>query len=126
MTSEEQMQRRLEARKRRLFAEFGTLAADSVPPEWRIERRVLELSWREHDGQAMAVLPRFQFDADGKPLHVIAAVLEIFKDAAPWSVALWFNANNGWLWNSARPVDLLIDDPEAVILAARRDSQPAA
>jgi len=45
---------------------------------------------------------------------------------APWKLALWFTSNNGWLPGSARPVDMLLSDPEAVIGAARHDAAGSA
>jgi hypothetical protein len=66
--------------------------------------------------------PRFQFDAHGRPLPVIASILALFKDKLEgWEIALWFHSNNGWLPNQARPVDLLRSRPEGVIAAAQRE-----
>ena len=54
-------------------------------------------------------------------------VLEAFGGRkAPWKLALWFTSNNGGLPGSARPVDLLASDPDAVVQAARGDAEGSA
>lgn len=62
----------------------------------------------------------FQFDAGGRPLPVIAEVLEALAGWAPWDVAAWFVTPNGLL-RHAQPVALLAKRPGAVAAAARRD-----
>jgi len=72
------------------------------------------------------VYPAFQFEG-GRPIKVIQEVLEAFGGRkAPWKLALWFTSNNGWLPDSARPVDLLATNPQAVADAARRDAEGSA
>jgi len=57
----------------------------------------------------------------------VQSVLAAFGERkAPWKLALWFTSNNGWLPGSARPVDMLLSDPEAVIGAARHDAAGSA
>lgn len=66
--------------------------------------------------------PRFQFDAHGQPLPVIAKVLALFKGKLDgWEIALWFHSNNGWLTQQSRPVDILRKAPDAVLDAARHE-----
>jgi hypothetical protein len=38
-----------------------------------------------------------------------------------WEVALWWASANGWLNGGERPVDVIDDDPAAVVEAARRE-----
>ena len=72
------------------------------------------------------VYPAFQFE-NGKPIKAVQEVLDAFGGRkAPWKLALWFTSNNGALPDSARPVDLLASDPDAVVLAARRDAEGSA
>lgn len=66
--------------------------------------------------------PRFQFDAHGQPLPVIEQILKLIKGRLEgWEIALWFHANNGWLPQQARPGDLLRRQPDAVLMAAKRE-----
>lgn len=54
-------------------------------------------------------------------------MLEAFGSRkSPWKLALWFASNNGGLPGSARPVDLLASDPQAVVETAQRDAQGSA
>ncbi len=70
--------------------------------------------------------PAFQFE-DTWPIKAVQQVLEEFGGLkAPWKLALWLTSHNGALQDSARPVDLLTTDPQAVVAAARRDAQAGA
>jgi hypothetical protein len=71
--------------------------------------------------------PLFQF-RDGRPRPELKPVLEVFgKRRDGWQIALWLTTANGWLPGEARPIDLLQDDPEAVVRAARMAmAEPAA
>ncbi len=83
---------------------------------WRKEGRIFGVTLR---GQTR--FPAFQLDDDSRPLPVIAAVLEHFKDRRePWETALWFTTKNSRL-DDARPVDLLAGDAEQVVEAARHE-----
>jgi hypothetical protein len=85
---------------------------------WKAAGRIFALKVERTDRY-----PAFQFGDDGKPLPVIATVLEIMGSEKPWSVALWLVAGSGWL-GGRRPVDLLRTDPDAVVHAARRATEP--
>jgi hypothetical protein len=67
--------------------------------------------------------PAFQFGDDGKPLPVVAEVIEAFDGESGWTVALWLAAPSGWL-NGLAPVDVLRTDPAGVAEAARRSAEP--
>lgn len=83
---------------------------------WTKEGRVFPVT---HAGARL--WPGFQFDAEGQPLPVVAEILTAFGErAGGWEAALWFMAASGWL-EGRRPVDLLREDPEAVVTAARRE-----
>jgi hypothetical protein len=93
---------------------------------WRKRRQVFAVPHPDKSARERDVYPAFQFE-DHKPIKAVQAVLEAFGDRrAPWKLALWFTSNNGWLPGSARPVDLLASDPQAVIEAAQRDAQEVA
>ncbi len=125
-----QARRNAEARAE-LLAEFGTLTSSEVADlagsrasnraalanRWRKEGRIFAISYH---GQIY--FAGFQFDAGGRPLPVVAEVLNAFGDSEGWQTALWFTAANGWL-GGARPVDLLQDDPERIAEAARREAE---
>lgn len=89
----------------------------ALATRWRKEGRIFAMT---HHGQTY--FAAFQFGSDGRPLPVIAEVLQAFGDDADgWPTALWFDAANGWL-DGARPVDLLNSDPSKVADAARREA----
>jgi len=123
-----QARRNAEAR-RLLLTEFGALKAAQVAElagseakntsalagRWRREGRLIAV---EHHGTLY--YPGFQFDGAGKPKSVVADVLRYLgpPTVTPWQQALWFTSANGWL-DGRRPVDLLDDQGEGVVAAAR-------
>lgn len=122
-----QARRNAEARAS-LLDEFGALTATQVAVlagsaakntsalagRWRREGRLVAV---EHRGTTY--YPGFQFDADGQPRPVVGEALVHLgaPDTTPWQQALWFTTANGWL-DGRRPVDLLEDEPGAVVMAA--------
>jgi hypothetical protein len=112
-----------------MLEEFGALTAAEVADlagseaknssalagRWRREGRVLAV---EHLGTLY--YPGFQFDSSGKPRPDIARVLRYLgsPDVTSWQQVLWFTSANGWL-GGRRPVDLLDDDGDAVVAAAK-------
>jgi hypothetical protein len=111
-----------------LMNEFGVLTSAQVAElagseakntsalagRWRREGRLIAV-----DHQGTTYYPGFQLDPEGRPRPVVADVLSHLSqlDTTPWQQALWFMAANGWL-DGRRPVDLLDDQPGAVVSAA--------
>jgi hypothetical protein len=115
-----------------LLEEFGYVTAEQIG-EGRSRagnRHALASGWRragrvftvEYKGRKL--FPGFQFDEQGAPRPVIAAVLEALPTDAmsDWEVALWWTSANGWL-DSERPVDRL-DDTDALVAAAAHLAEP--
>lgn len=89
-------------------------------------RAALATRWRK-SGRIFAVplgatlyYPAFQFDADGRPQPVLADVIRLFTEhrASPWSLAIWFLTDHPRL--RGRPADLVADEPQSVLAAARQ------
>lgn len=123
-----QARRNAEARAG-LLKEFGALTATQVAElagseakntsalagRWRREGRLIAV---EHHGSIY--YPGFQFESNGRPKATVAEVLKHLRHPSmtPWQQALWFTSANGWL-DGRRPVDVLDEEGEAVIAAAR-------
>ena len=135
-----EMAQRLARRHARILNEFGFFTAEqladangsqagnraALADNWRKRRQVFAVPHPDKMARERDVYPAFQFEA-GKPIKAVQEVLEAFgKRKAPWKLALWFTSNNGALTDSARPVDLLATDPQAVVLVARRDAEGSA
>jgi hypothetical protein len=115
-----------------LLREFGAMTSAQIGENAGSRspnRAALAHRWKS-DGRIFAVphqgtnyFPGFQFKEDGQPLELIAQILGILgSKREPWELALWFTANNGWL-AGRRPVDLLSEEPGAVIVAAEREAE---
>lgn len=132
-----EMAKRMAMRHARLLNEFGWFSAEqladangsqashraALADNWRKRRQVFCVPHPDKAAREPDVYPAFQFE-DGRPIKAVQQVLEAFAGRKEgWKLALWFTSNNGALPNNARPVDLLIDDPQAVIEAARRDAR---
>ncbi|MDM0002725.1 hypothetical protein QTI24_29285 [Variovorax sp. J22P240] len=139
-TVEMDMAQRLATRHARVLNEFGYLTAEqladanrsqagnraALAANWRKRRQIFAVPHPEKAARERDVYPAFQFE-EHKPIKAVHDVLEAFgAHKAPWKLALWFTSNNGWLPGSARPVDLLTTDSQAVIAAAKRDAQGSA
>jgi hypothetical protein len=133
-----EMAERLARRHARILEEFGSYTAEelgklngskagnpgAMADNWRKRRQVFAVPHPGKPARERDVYPAFQFSDDHKPMKVVQSVLEIFADRkTPWKIALWFTSNNGLLADSARPVDLLETDPQAIIQAARHEAQ---
>jgi hypothetical protein len=116
--------------REQMFQEFGGLSSAEVSElagsraankaalahRWRQEGRIFSVP---HQG--VSYFPGFQFDGEGQPIPAIAEVVRrLGSRSTEWGMALWFTANNGWL-GGRRPVDLLREDPQAVVTAADRE-----
>lgn len=138
--AELEMAQRLAVRHARVLNEFGAFTAEqlanangsrasnrsALADNWRKRHQAFAVPHPDKGARERDVYPAFQFE-DGKPIKAVQGVLEAFAGRkSPWKLALWFTSNNGWLPDSARPVDLLTSDPQAVIEAARRDAEESA
>lgn len=110
-----------------MLKEFGALTAEQVADQagstaanrsalasrWHGEGRILGVPWH-----ARTLYPAFQF-RDGRPHPTVVHAAAILRDRGlgGWALALWFLTPSGWLWDR-RPVDLLDEDPERVLVAA--------
>jgi hypothetical protein len=115
----------------RLLQDFGAYSSEElaklvgseasnraqVAHRWSKEGRIFGVV---HRGRT--VFLGFQFDPDGRPLPVIAPVLEALDGWDGWDVVGWFVFRNPLL-DQRRPVDLLLDEPDAVVGAARQAGQ---
>lgn len=139
--AEREMAQRLAVRHARVLDEFGFFTAEqladangsragnrtALADNWRKRRQVFVVPHPDRSARERDVYPAFQFDESAKPIKAVQAVLEAFDGRkTPWKIALWFTSNNGWLADSARPVDLLTRDPQAVVEAARREAEGGA
>ena len=137
---DQEMAQRLAKRHARVLNEFGYFTAEelaeanrsqassrtALADNWRKRRQVFAVPHPDRTARERDVYPAFQFE-DHKPIKAVQAVLEAFGDQkGPWKLALWFTSNNGWLPDSARPVDLLASNPQAVVEAAKRDAEGSA
>jgi hypothetical protein len=126
-----QARRNAEARNA-LLEEFGALRSHEVADlagshasnraatanRWRTEGRVLAVPLR-----AETLYPGFQFTPDGQPHPAIQPALKWLRSdpyTTDWQAALWFATPTSWL-GGRRPVDVLGDDPDAVVEAARQE-----
>jgi hypothetical protein len=135
-----EMAQRLAKRHARLLNEFGWFTAEeladanrsqagnrtALADNWRKRRQIFAVPHPDKTARERDIYPAFQFEG-GKPIKAVQRVLEVFGERkSPWKLALWFASNNGRLPGSARPVDLLQSNPEAVVEAARHDTAEAA
>lgn len=135
-----QMAQRLAARRAAALNEFGYFTAEqlaeanrsraanrgALADNWRKRRQVFAVQHPDKSLRERDVYPAFQF-SNHQPIKAVREVLAAFGERKdPWKLALWFTSNNGWLPDSARPVDLLASHPEAVIEAARQDAAGSA
>lgn len=138
--AELEMAQRLAVRHARVLNEFGAFTAEQLADangskagkplgagrQLAQTPSGLFAAASEQGARERDVYPAFQFE-DGKPIKAVQGVLEAFAGRkSPWKLALWFTSSHGWLPDSARPVDLLARDPQAVVAAARRDAQASA
>jgi hypothetical protein len=88
----------------------------SLAGRWRAQDRIFGVPY-----QGTWFYLAFQFGDDGRPLPVVARVLQAFKDRDPWSIASWFVVAHPGL-DRRRPVDLLTSDGAGVERAALADA----
>ncbi len=114
----------------RLLRDVGAYSADEVAElagsraanrsalasRWRREGRIFAVPYDNRE-----VYLGLQFDAAGRPLPGVAAVLAILAGWPPWDIALWFVSDNPWL-ERRRPADLVAEQSHRVARAAAADA----
>ena len=132
--------RRNAAARYELLQEVGALTAEQVADlagtraanrratasRWQQERQIFAVT---HQG--VRLFPAFQFDPEAhRPKPVVRQVLQTLPEQlmrGGWQLALWWTTPTAWLdWR--RPLDLMDEQPEAVVEAAghERDEWAAA
>lgn len=125
--------RRNAAARSELLQEVGALTASEVAElagtkasnrratasRWLTECQIFAVT---HQGTRL--FPAFQFDPEThKPKSVVRQVLRELPDQlvrGGWQLALWWTTPTAWLdWR--RPLDLMDEEPEAVVAAAVRE-----
>jgi hypothetical protein len=96
-------------------AGHSTKNASATASRWKAKGEIFSVAFKGEE-----FYPAFQFQ-DGQPRPVIKEVLVVLSDLTSWQKAFWFVSTNGWL-NGAAPHDVL-DDPEAVLNAAKRETE---
>lgn len=94
--------------------------ASALASRWKKEGRIFAVP----NGRA-DLYPAFQIDEHGQPRAVVAEVLRHFAAETDWARALWWTSPSGWL-GGRRPLEVLDAEPEAVVEAARRSTEPLA
>ena len=80
---------------------------------WKAERKVFALS-----RGGIQFFPRYAFDEVLDPRQAVAQAMEILNEYSPYRLASWFESTNSFL-NGRRPREVIGEDPEAVLAAAR-------
>lgn len=95
---------------------YGSTAdnAAALASRWRSAGKIFGI-----DVTGRTLYPAFQFDESGKPKPIVSKVLKILGPRGPWQIASWFTTPNGWLPNDRRPVEVMDDEPEDVVAAAK-------
>jgi len=60
---------------------------------------------------------------DGAASPAIPKIVDAFSSDSPWALALWMHAPCGWL-GGERPLSLLATEPDRVVAAAQRSTEP--
>jgi hypothetical protein len=85
---------------------------------WRKQGKLFSI---KHGGREL--YPAFQLGPDGRPLSIVAELLEILArdpDRTEWDNALWFAGESGWL-DGKTPMELLQSEPELLKQAAEQE-----
>jgi hypothetical protein len=138
---EEQMARRVAARKTLILDFYGFMSATELADlnqskaknrhtlanNWKRRDKAFSVLYLDENDEILEVFPKFQF-RNNKPIKTVQRILRVFAVAqkSPWNIALWFTSNNGWLHDGLTPVDLLEASPEAVVYAAQREANKSA
>jgi hypothetical protein len=85
---------------------------------WRKQGKLFSIN---HGGREL--YPAFQLGPDGRPLPIVAELLEILArdpDRTEWDNALWFAGESGWL-DGKTPIELMLSEPDLVKRAAEQE-----
>jgi hypothetical protein len=85
---------------------------------WRKQGKLFSIN---HGGREL--YPAFQLGPDGRPLPIVAELLEILArdpDRTEWDNVLWFAGESGWL-DGKTPLELLQSEPALVKQAAEQE-----
>ncbi|NUB11254.1 hypothetical protein GAY28_00210 [Azospirillum brasilense] len=106
---------RWELRKQDLLREIVTLPGHLIPAAWLRDGTVFGV---EQDGETR--VPAFQV-VGGRPHPLIGQLLQILRPKrSDWEVLAWCARPDTWGCQGRRPMDLLNEDPDAILEAARR------
>jgi hypothetical protein len=96
------------------LAGFRSVTNPSMPASrWQAAGKVFSVV---HGGRQL--FPLFQFGDDGRPLPIIARILQVFgPPGSGWQVAAWLTAPNMHL-DGAVPIDVMHERPDDVVRAA--------
>ena len=90
------------------------------PNKWKSAGRIFAVNFKGTD-----YYPDFGLDPEDnyRPYDGLKPILEVFSNKkSPWKIAFWFQSPNGSL-NYRAPQDVLQEDPEQVLAAARDEVQ---
>lgn len=79
---------------------------------WAREGRIFGLP-----GGGSILFPAYAFDASGKPVPALKAILTVLRDMSAFSIAAWFESPSSTL-GGMRPRELLNRDSDKVLAAA--------
>lgn len=99
------------------LAGFSESNVNAQPSRWKRERRIFAIK----PPAKVELFPAYGLDQKSgfRPLPAMREVLSAFgRHREAWGIAEWFASVNSFLGNK-RPQDLLRDEPDAVIAAAR-------
>ena len=100
-------------------AVFSTSNPSSQPSKWEKAGLIFAIFDEGRD-----LFPAYGLGEDGRPLPVMKEVLTVFAGRRqPLSIAGWFAAANSWL-NGKTPMEMLAEQGEDVVWAARMEVAP--
>ncbi len=105
-----------QARDLALVAGIGEEAMHRELEQWKMENRIFLV---EYEGAEY--FPSYALDArtNYQPYPAVKNIIIVFgKNLSAWGIASWFAGLNSFL-DDQRPLDLLHEDPEWVVEAAR-------
>lgn len=105
-----------------VLAQLSTEQSRAELKEWKRAGNIFSLAHEDKE-----YFPLYAFDpaSNFRPFSSLAAIITALGSSKPdWSVALWFGSANSYL-GGQMPKDVMADDPERVLDAARSDAYGA-